>query len=95
MMTKERKTEIVGEFRTHEKDTGSTQIQVALLSDRIHSLTKHLAVHKKDFATRRGLLMLVGHRKRLLNYLRNNDYAAYVDITNRLGIRRQAESLSR
>ncbi|MEK7483973.1 MAG: 30S ribosomal protein S15 [Planctomycetota bacterium] len=92
MMTKERKTEIVGEFRTHEKDSGSSQIQVAILSDRIHSLTKHLSVHKKDFATRRGLLMLVGHRKRLLNYLRKNNYAAYIDITTRLGIRRQAES---
>lgn len=90
MITKTRKEEIVGEFRKNDKDCGSTQIQIALLSDRIHLLTKHLAMHKKDFATRRGLLMLVGRRKRLLNYLRKHDYSAYIRLTDRLNIRRQA-----
>jgi small subunit ribosomal protein S15 len=90
MITKERRTEIIGEFQVNEKDVGSTEVQVALLSDRIHALTEHLALHKKDFQTRRGLLMLVGRRKRLLNYLRRKSYSKYMEITDRLGIRRQA-----
>jgi len=82
------KTEIIGQFRIHEQDTGSPEIQIALLSGRIGYLTQHLAVHKKDHHSRRGLLMLVGRRRKLLDYLRSKDAARYKRVIERLGIRK-------
>lgn len=82
------KAEIIGEFATHEGDTGSAQVQIALLTNRILQLTEHLKVHKHDEHSRRGLLKMVGQRRRLLKYLRRKDVEAYFDITNRLKLRR-------
>jgi small subunit ribosomal protein S15 len=79
---------IVEEFGTHETDTGSPEVQVALLTERINHLTEHLRVHKKDHHSRRGLLMLVGKRRRLLTYLRNQDVERYRTLIARLGLRR-------
>jgi small subunit ribosomal protein S15 len=84
----EAKTGIIGEYRTHETDTGSPEVQVALLSARISHLTEHLKIHKKDHHSRRGLLMLVGQRRRLLNYLSNKDIERYRSVVSRLGLRR-------
>jgi small subunit ribosomal protein S15 len=84
----ERKTTIIGDYRTHDTDTGSPEVQVALLSARISHLTEHLKIHKKDHHSRRGLLMLVGQRRRLLNYLSNKDIERYRSIVSRLGLRR-------
>ena len=78
----------IAEHRLHETDTGSPEVQVAILSERINHLTEHLKVHKKDHHTRRGLLMLVGRRRRLLDYLRANDVARYRALIARLGLRR-------
>ena len=78
----------IAEHRLHESDTGSTEVQVALLTARINHLTEHLKVHKKDHHSRRGLLMLVGHRRRLLDYVRRNDVERYREIIARLGLRR-------
>lgn len=88
-LLKDRKDEIIGEHRTHESDTGSPEVQVALLTARINQLTDHLKIHKKDHHSRRGLLMLVGQRDRLLRYLRNKDVERYREVTARLGIRRK------
>ena len=85
MTTKEK---IIKEFGKSEKDTGSTEVQVALLTQRINDLTDHLKVHKKDHHTRRGLLMLVGKRKRLLQYLENQDVERYRSIIDKLGLRK-------
>ena len=85
MKTKE---EIIKEYGKSEKDTGSTEVQVALMSERIDHLTEHLKTHNKDHHTRRGLLMLVGKRKRLLQYLQNQDINRYREIIDKLGIRR-------
>ncbi len=85
MKTKE---EIIKEYGKSEKDTGSTEVQVALMSERINHLTEHLKDHKKDHHTRRGLLMLVGKRKRLLEYLQNQDINRYRELIDKLGIRR-------
>ena len=82
------KQEIIKEYGKSETDTGSTEVQVALLSSRIDHLTEHLKTHKKDHHTRRGLLMLVGKRKRLLQYLQNQDVQRYRDIIEKLGLRR-------
>jgi len=82
------KTEIIGQFRIHEADTGSPEIQIALLSGRIGSLTGHLTAHKKDHHSRRGLLMLVGRRRKLLEYLRRTDVERYRKVIDRLGIRK-------
>jgi small subunit ribosomal protein S15 len=82
------KQEIIKEYGKSENDTGSTEVQVALMSERINHLTEHLKHHKKDHHTRRGLLMLVGKRKRLLEYLQNQDTNRYREIIDRLGIRR-------
>ena len=87
-MTQEEKTAIIAEYATHEGDTGSPEVQVALLTKRINDLTGHLKVHKKDHHSRRGLLMMVGHRRNLLNYLQNNDIERYRSLIARLGIRK-------
>ncbi len=79
---------IIDEFGTHATDTGSPEVQVALLSERINHLTEHLKVHKKDHHSRRGLLMLVGKRRRLLDYLRDQDVERYRTVIARLGLRR-------
>ena len=80
--------ETVAEYGQHESDTGSPEVQIALLTGRIRHLTEHLKVHKKDHATERGLLMLVGKRRRLLDYLRNNEHDRYQAIITKLGLRR-------
>ena len=82
------KQEIIKKYGKSEMDTGSTEVQVALMSERINHLTEHLKDHKKDHHTRRGLLMLVGKRKRLLEYLQNQDINRYREIIDKLGIRR-------
>ena len=82
------KQEIIKQYGKSESDTGSTEVQVALISERINHLTEHLKDHKKDHHTRRGLLMLVGKRKRLLEYLQNQDINRYREIIDKLGIRR-------
>ena len=86
-MTKERKQEILTTYAKCEGDTGSTEVQVALLTERINELTAHLKVHKKDEHSRRGLLIMVGKRKRLLSYLEKVDIERYRDIKAKLGIR--------
>jgi small subunit ribosomal protein S15 len=86
---KGRKTELIKEFAHHESDTGSSEVQVALLTERITQLTDHLREHKHDESTRRGLLKLVGRRRRLLAYIRIKDYQQYIAISDRLGIRRK------
>jgi small subunit ribosomal protein S15 len=82
------KKQIVSDYRTHEKDTGSPEIQIALLTQRIGELTEHLKTHKKDFSSRRGLLKLVGKRNNLLKYLTRTDRARYQTIIGRLGLRK-------
>ncbi len=82
------KGEIIGKFRTHDKDTGSPEVQIALVSDRINQLTEHFKLHKKDFHSRRGLLKLVGQRRRLLEYLKKKDLGRYRGIIKELGLRR-------
>jgi small subunit ribosomal protein S15 len=82
------RTATIAEHRLHETDTGSTEVQVALLTERIAHLTEHLKVHKKDHHSRRGLLMLVGRRRRLLDYLRDNDVERYRALIAKLGLRR-------
>ena len=84
----EQKSSIITEFKTHDQDTGSAEVQVALLTLRINQLTEHLKQHKKDHHSRRGLLMMVGHRRRLLNYLSRKDINRYRAVVNRLGLRR-------
>ena len=87
-ITQERKHEVIKDFAVHEGDTGSPEVQCAVLSERIGNLTEHLKDHQKDFASRRGLLMLVGQRRRLLDYLHRNDSARYRALIERLGLRR-------
>ena len=87
-LTSERKGAIIQEFRRHEQDSGSPEVQVAVLSERISYLTEHLKVHRKDHHTRRGLLKLVGQRRRLLGYLRANEFTRYTALIERLGLRR-------
>jgi len=87
-LQKEEKTSIIDEYRVHENDTGSAEVQVALLTARINQLTEHLKQHKKDHHSRRGLLMMVGQRRRLLNYLSKKDVERYRSLVNRLGLRR-------
>jgi small subunit ribosomal protein S15 len=88
VLTKDRKTELIGSFKTHDSDTGSPEVQVAILSERINYLTEHFKVHAKDHHSRRGLLMLVGRRRRLLDYLRVKDADRYADLIKRLNIRK-------
>ena len=87
-LTKERKTEIIGHYKTHDADTGSPEVQVAILSERINYLTDHFKVHAKDHHSRRGLLKLVGQRRRLLDYLKSKDSDRYAELIRRLGIRK-------
>jgi small subunit ribosomal protein S15 len=87
-LVKEQKDTIVADFRIHDIDTGSSEVQIALLSARISYLTEHFKTHKKDHHSRRGLLKLVGRRRRLLDYLRRQDHERYQRIITRLGIRR-------
>ena len=88
MVHTERKSVLVQKYRTHEKDTGSPEVQVALLSERINQLTEHFKTHKKDHHSRRGLLKLVGRRRRFLNYLQRNDLEGYRALIKELGLRR-------
>ena len=87
-LTQTQKSEIIAEHRRSDVDTGSTEVQIAVLSRRISELTEHLKAHKKDHASRRGLLMLVGRRRRLLEYLKREDINRYRDIVAKLGLRR-------
>ena len=86
-ITAERKQEVIKDYALHEGDTGSPEVQVAVLSERIANLTEHLKTHKKDFHSRRGLLMMVGQRRKLLNYLKVKDFNRYQDLIQRLGLR--------
>ena len=87
MIEKDKKQSIIEEYKTHEADTGSTEVQVAILTARIRELTEHMKVHKKDFPSRRGPLIMVGKRRRLLQYLRNKDFGRYQTLIQRLGLR--------
>jgi small subunit ribosomal protein S15 len=82
------KTELIQRFRTHDSDTGSPEVQIAILSSRIGELTEHFKTHKKDHASRRGLLMLVSKRRRLLDYLKTHDADRYREVIGKLGIRK-------
>ncbi|MGB9499333.1 MAG: 30S ribosomal protein S15 [Dissulfuribacterales bacterium] len=84
----QKKAETINRFKLHESDTGSPEVQVALLTDRILHLTEHLKIHKKDHHSRRGLLIMVGKRRRLLNYVKNKDVYRYRSIIKELGLRR-------
>ena len=87
-ITKERKTELIGEYQRGNTDTGSPEVQIAILTTRINSLTGHMQGHKRDFGCRRGLLMLVSRRRRLLDYLKKVDPQRYLDVIRRLDIRK-------
>ena len=88
MLTKQAKNGIIKDFETHDGDTGSPEVQVALLTKRINELTEHLKVHRKDHASRRGLLKMVGTRSALLKYVSKTDVARYREIISRLGLRK-------
>jgi len=87
-LAKEKKQEIIGDFKKHDSDTGSPEVQIALLSERINSLTEHFKKHKKDHHSRRGLLMLINKRRKLLSYLRSTDNEKYKETIKRLGLRK-------
>ncbi len=87
-ITQERKQDVITDFATAAGDTGSPEVQVAILTERITNLTEHLKTHKKDFASRRGLLMMVGQRRRLLDYLRRKEQSRYATLIERLGLRK-------
>ena len=87
-MTKERKQEIINTFKRDENDTGSSEVQIALLTERINELTEHLKVHKKDNHSRRGMLKMVGKRRNLLNYLSKNDLPKYREVVEKLNLRK-------
>jgi len=88
-LEQEKKNEVIQEYHRHDNDTGSPEVQIALLTNRIHQLTEHLRAHKHDESSRRGLLKMVGRRRRLLAYIRKKDYKSYIEITDRLKIRRK------
>jgi small subunit ribosomal protein S15 len=88
-LEKEKKNEVIQEYHRHDNDTGSPEVQIALLTTRIQQLTEHLRAHKHDESSRRGLLKLVGRRRRLLAYIRKKDYKSYIEITDKLKIRRK------
>ena len=88
MLTKEMKQSIIDQYKTHEGDTGSPEVQIAVLTYRINTLTEHLKTNKKDHHSRRGLLKMVGHRRNLLGYLQKNDIARYRAIVEKLGLRK-------
>lgn len=85
---KEKKKEVIDSFRKHDTDTGSSEVQIALITERINSLTEHFKKHKKDHHSRRGLLMLVNKRRKLLKYLRSTDNEKYLDVIGKLGLRK-------
>jgi small subunit ribosomal protein S15 len=87
-LTQERKAEITAQFGANPQDTGNTRVQIAMLTERINELTEHLRTHKKDHHSRRGLLMLVGRRRRFLNYLQRNDLEGYRSLVRELGLRK-------
>ncbi|MHB1126572.1 MAG: 30S ribosomal protein S15 [Bacillota bacterium] len=87
-MNSEKKQEIIGKYKKHENDTGSPEVQIAILTERINHLTEHLKIHKKDHHSRRGLLKMVGQRRGLLNYLKNKSIDRYRQIIGELGLRR-------
>ena len=87
-MEKEQKNQVIADNRRHEADTGSPEVQIAILTNRIAELTEHLQTHKHDESTRRGLLKMVGRRRRLLNYLRKENYDSYVALADKLKLRR-------
>ena len=84
----DKKQKIIDDYKIHTRDTGSSEVQIALLTERINSLTEHFKAHKKDFHSRRGLLSLVGRRRRLLNFLKKKDFAKYEEILEKLGLSR-------
>lgn len=88
MISKDAKNKIIEEYKVHEGDTGSPEVQIAILTYRINELNEHLKTHKKDFHSRRGLLKMVGKRRGLLNYLMNNDIERYRNLIGRLGLRK-------
>jgi small subunit ribosomal protein S15 len=88
MLSKDRKTEIIDRFKKHEVDTGSPEVQIGILTERINVLTEHLKTHSKDHHSRRGLLKMVGHRRRLLDYLQKQDVERYRTVVKDLGLRR-------
>ncbi|BAW96863.1 ribosomal protein S15 [[Synechococcus] sp. NIES-970] len=87
-LTQERKQELMGEYQVHETDTGSADLQVAFLTERINQLTEHLKINKKDHSSRRGLLKMIGKRKRLLQFIKSHDQERYQTLIGRLGVRR-------
>ena len=87
-LSNEKKQAIIAEYRVHETDTGSPEVQVAIITEQIKELTAHLKVHKKDVHSRRGMYKMIGQRRRLLNYLRNTDLERYRNLISRLGLRR-------
>lgn len=88
VLVKEKKTKIIDSFKTHARDTGSAEVQIAILTERINSLGEHFKQHKNDFHSRRGLLSLVGRRRRLLNYLKDKDVAKYEEVLGKLNLRK-------
>ena len=88
MLSQERKQEIIKSYQVHESDTGSPEVQIAIITERINYLNEHLKANKKDHHSRRGLLKMVGQRRSLLEYLKNNDFDRYRNIVTRLGLRR-------
>jgi small subunit ribosomal protein S15 len=88
MITKEKKTKVINEYKTTDKDTGSSEVQIAILTARINELTEHFKTHPKDHASRRGLLKMVGNRTALLKYVSSRDIKRYKEIINRLGLRK-------
>ena len=88
VLHRDQKTELIGSYQVHKSDTGSPEVQVALLSERISYLTEHFNIHAKDHHSRRGLLKLVGQRRRLLDYLKTKDSGRYTDLIGRLGLRK-------
>ena len=87
MIQKEKKQAVITDYRTHETDTGSPEVQVAVLTERVRELTEHLKIHKKDFHSRRGFLKMVGRRRKLLRYLKEKDFNCYRSLIERLGLR--------
>ena len=87
MIKKEKKQNLIEEFKVHESDTGSTEVQVAILTSRIRELTDHMRIHKKDFHSRRGLLIMVGKRRKLLQYLKDRNFNRYQTLIQQLGLR--------
>jgi small subunit ribosomal protein S15 len=87
-ISKERKKQVIGQHRKSDADTGSPEVQIAILTERINGLTEHMRTHRKDYASRRGLLGLVSRRRRLLDYVRSDDPQRYLDIIGKLGIRK-------